>query len=185
MLTIDERSKRLMGKITTSTTYALWFFGLGIYVPYFPIWLHDRGFDAATIGVLLAVPMVVRILATAPITRLGDSRLGARRAFLLIASGATLVYSGLFFAWGFWPIAVVLALMSVFVAPGVPLLDVIVLNGVVTYGYDYGRIRFWGSAAWLAAVVVVVDVIVEHLNHTAGSWNTHRRRHTHIILAGN
>ena len=43
--------------------------------------------------------------------------------------------------------------MSAFLAPTVPLLDVIVLQGVALHGHDYGRIRQWGSVAWLIASV--------------------------------
>lgn len=134
-----------------SVTYVLWFFGLGIYVPYFPIWLTDRGFDASTIGVLLAVPMVVRIIAITPVTHVGDGPLGARRTFLLIATGAAFAYLGLMLTDGFWSVAIVLTLVSMCVAGGVPILDAIVLNGIDRHGLDYGRIRFWGSTSWLAA----------------------------------
>lgn len=134
-----------------SVTYVLWFFGLGIYVPYFPIWLTDRGFDASTIGVLLAVPMIVRIVAITPVAHLGDGRLGARRTFLLLATGAAFAYLGLILTDGFWSVAVMLALVALFTAGGVPILDAIVLNGIDRHGLDYGRIRFWGSTSWLAA----------------------------------
>jgi PPP family 3-phenylpropionic acid transporter len=145
------RSVRSRAAVPTSLTYGLWFFGLGVYVPYFPIWLEARGFNAATIGILLAIPMVVRIIAIAPITQLGDRQLGARRTFLFLASGAAFAYLGLMLSSDFLTVALALAIIAMFTSPGVPVLDVLVLNGVARHGFDYGKIRFWGSLSWLAA----------------------------------
>ena len=44
--------------------YAAYFFFGGVQLPFFPLWLEARGLDARTIGLVIAVPMVVRIFAT-------------------------------------------------------------------------------------------------------------------------
>ena len=51
------------------------------------------------------------------------------------------------------PLAVFLAYAVTAAAwtPTVPLTDAYALRGVARYGLDYGRLRLWGSAAFIAA----------------------------------
>ena len=58
--------------------YAAYFFFNGIQLPFFPLWLGARGLDAQTIGFVIAVPMVVRIIATPLITHWADRRRALR-----------------------------------------------------------------------------------------------------------
>jgi PPP family 3-phenylpropionic acid transporter len=74
--------------------------------------------------------------------------------------GSALGYAALSAAHQMWSLAVVLVAMSAFLAPTVPLLDVIVLQGVALHGHDYGRIRQWGSVAWLIASVTAGLLLV-------------------------
>lgn len=134
-----------------SATYALLLTGPGVYLPFFPVWLAGRGFDAGQIGLLLAIPMLMRVLASAPFARIADGMLGARRTFLIMVCGSAIGYAGLSFTYSVWSVAAMMVAMSAFLAPTVPVLDVIVLNGVARHGHDYGRVRQWGSLAWLAS----------------------------------
>lgn len=136
---------------TTSLSYALLMAGPGIYFPFFPLWLQGRGFAAGEIGLLLAIPMVMRVLATAPLAGLGDGPLGARLIFALAVLGAAAGYVGLYFGWSFWTVAAVLALTAAFLAPTTPLLDAIAIDAAVAYRFDYGRVRQWGSIGYFVA----------------------------------
>jgi MFS transporter, PPP family, 3-phenylpropionic acid transporter len=75
--------------------YAAFFFFGGVQLPFFPLWLEARGLDARTIGLVIAVPMLVRIVATPIITHQADVR-QALKGTLVIATivgtlGMTLV----------------------------------------------------------------------------------------------
>jgi len=48
--------------------YAALFGVLGVQVPFLPVWLAAKGLDAGAIGVVLAVPVVVR-MAAIPLAR--------------------------------------------------------------------------------------------------------------------
>ena len=63
--------------------YAAYFFFGGVQLPFFPLWLEARGLDAGTIGLVIAVPTVVRIVATPVITHQADRR-RALKATLVI-----------------------------------------------------------------------------------------------------
>ena len=58
--------------------YAAYFFFGGVQLPFFPLWLEARGLDARTIGLVIAVPMLVRIVATPIIAHAGRPPPGAQ-----------------------------------------------------------------------------------------------------------
>ncbi len=131
---------------------ALFFFG-GVQLPFFPVWLEARGLDASTIGLVIAVPMLVRIVATPIITHQADAR-QALKATLVIATivgtlGMTLV--------GLAPsaLAILLAYVVAMAAcsPVLSLTDAYALNGLGVRGRAYGPVRLWGSVAFIAGNV--------------------------------
>src|SRR5690606_6367159 len=69
--------------------YAALFVLTGVHLPFFPVWLAAKGLDPTLIGVALALPMLVRVLAIPLATRAADRR-DAVRATLVLASLATL-----------------------------------------------------------------------------------------------
>ena len=73
---IDSLGPRL------SALYAASFIGIGVYLAFFPVWLESRALSPALIGLIVAIPIVVRIVLTAPLLALADHSLGPR---LLIA----------------------------------------------------------------------------------------------------
>src|SRR5947209_4737426 len=85
--------------------YAALFVALGVQVPFLPVWLAAKGLDASAVGIVLAVPMVVRVFAIPMATQAAD-RHDALRAVIVIASAlAVLGYSGLGLAQGTLAIA--------------------------------------------------------------------------------
>ena len=52
-------------------------------MPFFPLWLRAKGLDAAAIGLVLAAPMVLRIL-TIPLTTRAADRYNALRGVLMM-----------------------------------------------------------------------------------------------------
>src|SRR3954462_14446329 len=54
--------------------YAAYFFFGGVQLPFFPLWLEARGLDARSIGMVIAVPTLVRIIVTPIIAHQADRR---------------------------------------------------------------------------------------------------------------
>ena len=44
--------------------YAALFVALGVQLPFLPVWLAAKGLDVQDIGLVLAIPSVVRVMAT-------------------------------------------------------------------------------------------------------------------------
>ena len=142
--------------------YAALFAALGVQVPFLPLWLAAKGLDASTIGMVLSVPMIVRLLAIPLATRIADGQ-DALRAVIAIASAlAMLGYGVLGLAQGALAVTIAFALASVFYTPLMPLADAYALRGLGALGRAYGPVRLWGSAAFIVGSFgagLVLDVV--------------------------
>ena len=140
--------------VRLSALYGACFAAIGVYMPFFPVWLESRGLDASAIGVILALPIVTRVVVTAPFMSLVDRGVGARRFLLASTIGLVLTYVTLAFASDPYAIAALAVAMAAAQAPLVPLCDLVSTEAVrADPRLDYGRIRLWGSVAFLAASV--------------------------------
>ena len=80
--------------------YAALFVALGVQLPFLPVWLAAKGLDAREIGIVLAIPMVVRVLAIPVATRMADGRDALRAAIMVTAGAAVAGYAAVGVAEG-------------------------------------------------------------------------------------
>lgn len=127
--------------------YAAIFVLIGIQLPFFPLWLKAKGLDAQTIGLVLAVPMVVRIFAIPVAARVAD-RTGALRRVIVVSSCAAVAgYVLVAFSGGAVTIMAAMALTAAVFSPVMPLAETYALKGLGAR--RYGPVRLWGSAAFI------------------------------------
>ena len=134
--------------------YAGLFIMGGIQLPFFPVWLKAKGLDPQMIGVVLAAPIVVRVIAIPLVARAADRR-DALRAAIIVASClgvAGYVLVGL--AEGASAILIAYALASLALTPVMPLAETYALKGLGARGRAYGPVRLWGSAAFILGTFV-------------------------------
>ncbi len=135
-----------------SAYYAALFFLVGIYMPYWPVFLKGRGAGPILVGALLALSPWARAflgpVAGAMADRRSPARMLAGASLLLaIAFSAFLPHLGLAGLVG-------VSLVASFVfAPVVPLADGLALREQRAGRLDYGRARLWGSLGFIAATV--------------------------------
>ncbi|MEA2936774.1 MAG: transporter, family, 3-phenylpropionic acid transporter [Alphaproteobacteria bacterium] len=134
-----------------ATLYAALFVTLGVQLPFLPVWLAAKGLDAQAIGLVLAVPMLARVVAIPMATRVADRR-DALRAVIVVLSGVAVAgYGVLGLAEGLVAIVAAYAAASAAYAPVMLLADAYALRGLARWGLAYGPVRLWGSAAFIAA----------------------------------
>src|SRR5437868_4244725 len=131
--------------------YAALFLTLGVQLPFLPLWLTAKGLDAGLIGIVLAIPAVIRTVAIPLATRLADRRDAVRGVIILASAAAVVGFGALAFARGATAIMLVHALASAAYAPVMMLADTYALRGLALRGRAYGPVRLWGSAAFIAA----------------------------------
>lgn len=126
----------------------------GTHLPFFPVWLRAIGLDAGWIGLIVAVPAVTRFTILPLITALAERRHALRAAMRLSTFATALGFALL----GTQQIPLVLFLIYIAIGcvwtPLVPLTDAYALRGVMRYGLDYGRLRLWGSAAFIVGTML-------------------------------
>ncbi len=126
----------------------------GIALPFFPVWLETLSMSDFQIGIVLAVPMFVRVF-TAPVAGIIADRLGERSIVLLWSGLLSLLTALALFATGsFWPVLLLYTLQGAVYSPYVPITEAIMLSGVRRWNFDYGRMRLWGSLAFIVATMI-------------------------------
>ena len=151
---------RFAGKL--GLFYAAYFLFGGIQLPFFPLWLEARGLDSRTIGMVIAVPMLVRIVATPIITRQADRHQALKSALVLASIAATLAMTVLGLVQGAAAILVTFVVAAVAFSPVLSLTDAYAVSGLTARGRAYGPVRLWGSVAFIAASVaggLIFDLI--------------------------
>jgi PPP family 3-phenylpropionic acid transporter len=133
--------------------YAALFVVLGVQMPFLPVWLAAKGLDAAAIGIVLAIPMMVRLAAIPLATHGADRHDGLRAALMIAACAAALGFAGVALAPGMVAIMAAYALTAVFFTPIMPLAEAYALRGLLSHGRAYGPVRVWGSAAFIAGTL--------------------------------
>ena len=145
--------------------FAALFVTLGVQLPFLPVWLAAKGLDAGAIGIVLAVPMIVRVLAIPLATRAADRRDALRATIVMATAAAVVGYVALGFAEGMIAIMAAYAFASAAYTPVFLLTDAYALRGLAERGRAYGPVRLWGSVAFIAASLCagsLLDVIPAH-----------------------
>ncbi|MBL0372750.1 MFS transporter [Rhizobium sp. KVB221] len=126
----------------------------GIGLPYFPWFLDYLEMSAAEIGIILAVPHLVRMIGT-PLGAVAADRAKDRSHVLLWSAAISLLTAvTLFYTHSFWAVLIVYALQGIFYAPYVPIAEAILITGVRRWNFDYGFLRLWGSVAFILSTLL-------------------------------
>jgi len=134
----------------------IYFGSLGIIFPYFSLYLREiAGLSATQLGVVLAIPPLVGMLAQPFWGQMAD-RTGARsRMLALLTCGTALGYLGMAVARGFWPIVfatAAMALVGTAVFPMMTSVSLAILRGAGPHAF--GHVRVWGTIGFFVLVVV-------------------------------
>ncbi len=153
-------SKRFAARL--ALFYGALFGMMGTHLPFFTVWLKAVGIDAFWIGIITAVPPVTRFTVLPIVTGLAERRQMLRGA--IIVTGFATALGFLVMGTQQLPLLVFLvyAVTCCLWTPMVPLTDAYALRGVRLYGLNYGPLRLWGSAAFVAGALLcglLVDVI--------------------------
>ncbi|MCP3906987.1 MAG: MFS transporter [Oceanicoccus sp.] len=139
-----------------SSFYFFYFALVGAWMPFWPLYLQDSGFNPADIGYLAGILMATKIVAPNIWSWLAD-KTGQRMT--IIRSGcliALVIFLGLF--WNldsFWWMAIIVAGYSFFWNAVLAQFEVVTLSHLGTRYQRYGQIRVWGSIGFIIAVTLL------------------------------
>ena len=134
--------------------YGAIFSSVGIFLPYWPVWLESRGLSSIEIGLIISASFWPRIVTSLVVPNLAD-HLGKRR--LLMTWMVALTLLGLLaFALvsEFWLFMLLGLLTGATWSCILPLAEAISLDRTASAGLDYGRVRLWGSITFILMSIV-------------------------------
>jgi MFS transporter, PPP family, 3-phenylpropionic acid transporter len=135
--------------------YFFHFAAMGALVPYWGPYLLERGFAPAAIGVLMAILMGTKIVAPNLWGALAD-RAGERMPVVRLgALLAVLALVPVFWAEGFWAMALVITAFSFFWNAPLPLMEAVTFNHLGSRVNRYASVRVWGSIGFIVTVLLV------------------------------
>lgn len=133
--------------------YFFYYAFIGMFAPYWSLYLKSIHFGAVEIAILMSVQPVMRMIAPNLWGWLADHT-GKRLLVVQIAATLSAVfYLGVFATTSFWGLLLVLGLMSFFWSASIPLVEATTLTWLGKHTARYGRIRSWGSVGFIVAVV--------------------------------
>ena len=126
--------------------YAAIYGAYGVASPFLPAFVRERGLSPEEIGLALAAGTCVRLVSAPLAGRIADL-VQSLRVMLVVSIGvASLVTLGYLPARGFWMVVAVMMLHAWALAPMTVLADALAIG---TRGFEYGRVRGTGSAAFI------------------------------------
>lgn len=140
--------------------YLVYFGALGVFLPYWSLYLRDEGHGAEAIGALMAIFVGSKIFGPPLLGWLADRTGRAMpwvRGFALLT---VLAFLPVFQVDGFWAMALVMAVFSLFWNAIVPQFDAVTLRHLGARASEYSRLRSWGSLGFILAATalgVLVD----------------------------
>lgn len=141
------------GVFRSGLFYALVFLANGVNLPFIALWLREKGLSGAEISIVLAAPMLAR-LVTGPLLAVWGDSFRLRRtpiSILCLVAAGTIGAMGLVDGLGFWlPLWFVGATAFGSV---IPLTDVLTLRAARREGFVFAVARSAGSVAFIAASV--------------------------------
>lgn len=148
--------------IRLAAYYSALFTAVGIHLPFWPLWLKDHGLTPAQIGLILAATYLVKSVVNPLVGHMVDKRGERRRPMLWLAAGATLAWTGFAVVDGFWPI-LLLTVVALGLWGGImPVGEALSMMTTQRFGIDYGRVRLWGSVAFILTATLCGRLLVGH-----------------------
>ena len=142
-------------RMQTATILALFFVGLfliqGVFLPYWPVWLKAQGLSAGEIGILLSLPNWVRVFADPLIAQRADHTGNRKTPMMWLAGIYVLTVLAFPVSSNFWWLAGLSVVIGFTFSPLLPLGTTITVHECKTRDLDYGRVRLWGSLAFIFA----------------------------------
>jgi MFS transporter, PPP family, 3-phenylpropionic acid transporter len=148
------KTLRVTDAARLSLFYAAFFFATGVQLPFWPVWLAGRGLGPAEIGALLALSQWVRVAANPVLGFIAD-RARERNRFMVLLGAAT--FGGYLLclpAHGFAALVVPSLIVAAAATALLPLADATTLAAAARGGLEYGRVRLWGTIAFIAATLI-------------------------------
>ena len=146
-----EGANRFSSPTRLGLFYVVSYLGTGVSLPFIATYFRSRGLTGAQIGLILALPLLIRPFTGPALAVWADGFTLRRTPLALLALGAAAGYLAMLVAPGFWGLLACWLVGMTFLTTLTPLIDVMTLRRSRLEGFNYGVPRGAGSAAFIVA----------------------------------
>lgn len=143
-----------MNQARRLSAWYFWYFAfVGVFQPYFSLYLQSLAMSAGRIAVLMSLGQMIRLVAPLFWGWLADHA-GQRVKIVVMSTGAALAsFSAVFLTQDFLGLLLSLTVLHFFWSASLPLVEALTLAHLTDHPERYGRIRLWGSVGFIFAVL--------------------------------
>lgn len=152
--------------------YVALYLGTGVSLPYIATYFRSRGLSGAEIGLVLAVPLLIRPFVGPALAVWADGFSLRRTPLAFMGVGAAAGYLALLVAPGFWGVLACWVIGMSCLTTLTPLIDVISLKRSRDEGFNYGLPRGAGSAAFIVANLAMGAILAWASPNVIVAWIT-------------
>ena len=133
---------------------AAYFFAVGAFMSYWPVWLRDRGVTDTEIGTLFMSRQIISVIATLSVGWIAHRLGGPRGVMVTLGLAAAVMIVAYDFSTSFFAIFIVTMIWGFMWSPPMPLYDGVLVIETKRHGLDYARVRMWSSVAFIGGTFV-------------------------------
>ena len=145
-----------------SLYYFFYFAFIGVFSPYFTLYLQSLRMSAADIALLMSQMQLMRLVAPTFWGWLADKRGRQVDIIRLSALCACVGFTGFFLTDNFAQLFIPMTLMAFFWSAALPLVESLTFAHLADESHRYSRIRVWGSVGFIVAVLLG-GALLDHL----------------------
>jgi PPP family 3-phenylpropionic acid transporter len=142
--------------------YAAMYAAYGVASPFLPAFVASRGIAPEELGYVLGAAIAVRLLSAPLAARIGDLLHALRLVLAVCIVAAAFATLGYLHAATFTAFLAVALLHAAALAPMPVLADALTLGAAKREGFEYGRVRGTGSAAFIAGTLLAGQLVAGH-----------------------
>ncbi len=152
-----------------SLFYALYYACMGVHLPGMQAWYQAQGVTATQLGALGFITILARVVTSPAVGSWVDRRGHARRVAAILGWLTVAVFALNLTTQDFWPLLAIAIVFTIFRSPVGPLGDALALLACQREKLDFGRMRFWGSVAFMA-LAVASGPLIDRLGVDSVVW---------------
>jgi len=169
-MTTEKPNPLLTSQTRLGLFYVVSYLGTGVSLPFIATYFRSRGLTGAEIGLILALPLLIRPFTGPALAVWADGFTLRRTPLALLALGAAAGYVAMLAAPGFWGLLVCWLVGMTFLTTLTPLIDVMTLRRSRLEGFNYGVPRGAGSASFIVANLAMGAILAVAAPSVIVAW---------------
>jgi PPP family 3-phenylpropionic acid transporter len=146
-------------KLVIGSQYFLYFGVMGVFLPYFNLYCYHLDFSGFQIGVLSGIRSIALVLFPLVWGGLADRFHIRRPIYILCSFISTAIWAFYLYTTDFWAMLIITVFYGIFYSPIISFLEAFTMDVLGTRKKSYGKMRGWGSFAFIMTVLLLGKVI--------------------------